>query len=97
MYLYWLCYRDETGIAVVIQPGPSLIHARMVNALAGLDEGTFVEGHELDSKTAKRVPKGKIGRRLSQRQAAQLLRLLDRKIEPKKSQVRNTKMHKSLK
>jgi hypothetical protein len=34
-------------------------------ALAGLDEGTFTEGHELDRKTEKKVPKAMIGRRLS--------------------------------
>jgi hypothetical protein len=35
-------------------------------ALAGLDEGTFTEGHELDRKTTKQVPKAMIGRRWSQ-------------------------------
>jgi hypothetical protein len=42
-------------------------------ALAGLDEGTFTEGHELDRKTAKQVPKAMIGRRLSQEEAKRLL------------------------
>ena len=41
--------------------------------LAGLDEGTFTEGHELDGKTAKQVPKSMIGRRLSQEEAKRLL------------------------
>jgi hypothetical protein len=27
-------------------------------ALAGLDQGTFTEDHELDRKTAKQVPEG---------------------------------------
>ena len=40
-------------------------------ALAGLDEGTFTEGHELDRKW--RVPKEMIGRRLSQEEAKRLL------------------------
>jgi hypothetical protein len=39
------------------------IHARMRAALAGLDEGTFTEGLELDRKWG--VPKAMIGRRLS--------------------------------
>jgi hypothetical protein len=42
-------------------------------ALAGLDEGTFTEGHELDRKTAKQAPKAMIGRRLSQTEAKRLL------------------------
>jgi hypothetical protein len=40
-------------------------------ALAGLDEGTFTEGHELDGKW--QVPKAMIGRRLTQGEAKRLL------------------------
>ena len=29
MPLYWLCYRHNNQISVVIEPGASLIHARM--------------------------------------------------------------------
>jgi hypothetical protein len=57
----------------VIEPGASPIHARMRDALAGLDQGTFSEGHELDKKTAKRIAKVMIGRRLSQEEAKRLL------------------------
>ena len=39
--------------------------------LAGLDEGTFTEGHELDRKW--RVPQAMIGRRLSGEEAQKLL------------------------
>jgi hypothetical protein len=67
MPLYWLCYRHDHQISVVIERGPSLIHARMRAALAGLDEGTFTEGHELDGKW--QVPKAMIGRRWSQEEA----------------------------
>jgi hypothetical protein len=42
-------------------------------ALAGLDEGTFTEGHELDRKTTKQAPKAMIGRRLLQTEAKRLL------------------------
>jgi hypothetical protein len=40
---------------------------------SGLDEGIFTEGHELDGKTEKQVPKEMIGRRLSQEEAKRLL------------------------
>jgi hypothetical protein len=73
MPLYWLCYRHKDQVSVVIEPAPSLIDARMRAALAGLDEGEFTEGHELDRKTEKQVPKAMIGSRLSQEEAKRLL------------------------
>jgi hypothetical protein len=71
MPLYWLCYRHNNQISVVIEPGASPTHARMRAALNGLDEGAFTEGHELVRKW--RVPKEMIGRRLSQEEAKRLL------------------------
>jgi hypothetical protein len=71
MVLYWLVYRYNNQIAVVIEPGASLIHARMRSALTGLDQGDFTEGHELDRKW--KVAKEMIGRRLSQEEAKRLL------------------------
>jgi hypothetical protein len=41
MSLYWLCYRHNNQISVVIEPGASLVHAKMRAALADLDEGEF--------------------------------------------------------
>jgi hypothetical protein len=73
MPLCWLCYQHNNQISVVIEPGASLIHARLRASLHGLDEGTFTEGHELDGKTEKQVPKAMIGRRLSQQEAKRLL------------------------
>jgi len=66
-----LCYRHNNSISVVIEPGASMVHARMHAALAELDQGKFTEGHELDRKM--RVPKAMIGRRLSQNEAKRLL------------------------
>ena len=71
MPLHWLCYRHNNQISVVIEPGSSLIHARMRAALANLDEGEFTEGHELDRKW--KVAKEMVGRRLSQEEAKRLL------------------------
>jgi hypothetical protein len=71
MLFYWLCYRHNNQISVVIEPGASLIHARMRAAFAELDEGEFTEGHELDRKW--KVAKEMVGRRLSQEEAKRLL------------------------
>jgi hypothetical protein len=48
MPLYWLCYRHNDQISVVIEPAHSLIHARLRASMDGLDEGEFTEGHERD-------------------------------------------------
>jgi hypothetical protein len=73
MPLYWLCYQHNNQISVVIEPGASPIHARMRASLNRLHEGTFTEGHELDRRTEKQIPKAMIGRRLSQQEAKRLL------------------------
>jgi hypothetical protein len=75
MPLYWLVYRHSNQISVVIEPGASLVHARMRSALDSLDEGEFTEGHELDRKW--KVAKEMIGRRLSQAEAKKLLAKLE--------------------
>src|SRR5215470_15671055 len=71
MPLYWLCYRHHNQISVVIEPGASLVHARMRSAIAGLNQGEFTEGHELPGKW--KIAKEMVGRRLSQQEAKRLL------------------------
>jgi predicted transcriptional regulator len=71
MPLYSLCYRHNNQVSVVIEPGASLIHARLRASLAGLDQGEFTEGHELSGKW--RVSQQVIGRRLSHEEAKSLL------------------------
>src|SRR5262245_34496767 len=46
MPLYWLVYRHNNQVSVVIEPGASLVHARLRASLAGLDEGEFTKGHK---------------------------------------------------
>ena len=75
MPLYWLCYRHNNQIAVVIEPAASLVHARLRSAIDGLDQGEFTEGHELPDKW--KVVKEMIGRRLSQAEAKRLLARLE--------------------
>ena len=60
MPLNWLCYRHNNQISVVIEPGASIIHARMRAAPADLDEGDFTEGHELDRKSVARQFLGQV-------------------------------------
>jgi hypothetical protein len=40
------------------------------------EPGAFSEGHQLDSKTVRKIPKKMIGKRLSPKQAQQLLKKL---------------------
>jgi len=77
MPLYWLCYRHDNQTDVVIELGVSLDHARMRASLAGLGEGIFTEGHELDPHTKKQVPIAMIRRRLSQEEAKRLVAKFD--------------------
>jgi hypothetical protein len=46
MPLYWLVHRHHNQISVVIEPGHSLIYARLRASIDVLDEGEFTEGHD---------------------------------------------------
>lgn len=72
--MYWLVFRSGDKRSVVIQPGGSLGYARLAAAVAGLADGEFIEGHELDGTIKKKIPKRVIGQRLSQAEAARLLK-----------------------
>jgi type II secretory pathway component PulM len=73
--LFWLVFKRPKEVVVIIQPAGDIITARMRAMLAGM-EGAFQEGHELDAKTAKKVPKPHIGKLLSRAQATALLKKL---------------------
>jgi len=55
MPLYWLVYRHDNSIFVVIEPGASLVHARMRASIDGLDEGDFTEGRAKTNVVASQV------------------------------------------
>ena len=73
--LYWLVFKDSNNISVIIQPADHVNTARM-RAMLAKAPGKFQEGHELDYKTAKKVPKGVIGRALSRKETTALLKKL---------------------
>jgi hypothetical protein len=73
--LFWLVFKTGSDITVVIQPAGALGMARLRAAIAGI-EGEFQEGHELDDKTAKKIPKAMIGTPLTRKQANALLKRL---------------------
>jgi hypothetical protein len=58
---------------LVVQPAASLIHARLKAAIAGMDTAACTEGHQLEARMARRVPKKLIGRQLSPKEATALL------------------------
>jgi hypothetical protein len=73
--LFWLVFKKGDDITVFIQPAGALGMARLRAANAGV-EGEFQEGHELDRKMTKKVPKGEIGKLLTRKQASALLKRL---------------------
>ena len=75
--IFWLVFKQGNEVAVIIQPAGEIITARMRAMLSGI-EGEFQEGHRLETKMAKKVPKALIGKILSRTQAAALLKKLDK-------------------
>ena len=71
--VFWLVFDTTRGRCLVLQPASSLIHARLVAAVNNLEAGQFVEGHLLERKYLRKVPKHMIGKCLSPRQSEKLL------------------------
>jgi hypothetical protein len=73
--LFWLTYLKGKDVQVVIQPAQHLGEARMRVQLRG-QEGAFNEGHELDEKTARKLPNKVVEIMLTATEAQALLRRL---------------------
>jgi hypothetical protein len=74
--LYWLSYREERGLTVFIVRAASIFAARMKAGNAGMDSSDFEEAHSLPGEAAERVPDAMIGRRLSAKEIAALVKKL---------------------
>jgi hypothetical protein len=69
---YWLVFQNASGTEIFIQPGYSLLDAKMKGSIPG-HQGELKESHALDGKAAKKVPASAIGRTLTAMQAKKLL------------------------
>jgi hypothetical protein len=75
--VFWLVFNTPDGPCVILQPAASLIFARLAAGVKhGLDADSFQEGHQLDAKTVKKIPKDMVGKCLSGTQAEKLLKRL---------------------
>jgi len=74
--MFWLTYDTPRGTEVFIAEAAFLMMARIKADMAG-QKGDFQEGHQLDAKTAKKLPAKMIGRTLSHKEAFALLRRID--------------------
>jgi len=72
--VWWLIYRrDDKIVGIAIVEAPSLYHARMRAAVAGIGKAAdFSEGLEIDAAHVRAIPQELIGKLLSPEQAAEL-------------------------
>jgi hypothetical protein len=72
--VWWLIYRrDEKIVGIAIVEAPSLYHARMRAAVAGIGKAAdFSEALEIDAAHVCAIPGELIGKLLSPEQAAEL-------------------------
>jgi hypothetical protein len=70
--LFWIVYDNPQERTVVLQPASTLLYARIL-AESGKDL-TYVESHEIDTETEKKIPRKMIGRPLTMDEANALLK-----------------------
>ena len=72
--MWWLIYRrDDKIVGIAIVEAPSLYHARMRAAVAGIGKAAdFSEGREIDAAHVGAIPQELIGKLLSPEQAVEL-------------------------
>ena len=71
--MFWLTFDTPRGTEVFIVDAGFVAMARVKAGMAG-QTGEFQEGHQLDVKTAKKIPAKMIGRTLSHAEAFELLK-----------------------
>jgi hypothetical protein len=69
--MFWLAFKNSRGDVEVF-----IVEARHLMMRAGIagQQGQFQEAHQLDAKTAKKVPTKMIGRTLPHKEAFALLK-----------------------
>jgi hypothetical protein len=72
MPLFWIVHDVDGERRVMIREDTNVFFAQVKAAIDGFG-GTFVESHQLDAATAKKIPKRMIGRALTAAEAAALL------------------------
>jgi len=73
--MWWLVFDVNGERCVWLEDAPDMVQARFKATMAG-SKGSFLEGHELDRKTAKKVPNDLVGRILRNPEAMRLLKKL---------------------
>ena len=72
MPLFWIVHDIDGERRVMIREAGAMIFARLEASMAKLG-GKFIEAHQLDERTARKVPRKMIGRALTADEAATLL------------------------
>jgi hypothetical protein len=68
--LLWLVYKNGSRKQVIVYPASDVSFARLTLSMSGY-KGQFLEGHPLPPDF--KMPKGKIGKPMSAKEAEQLL------------------------
>lgn len=73
--VFWVVRNHDGARSVFLQPASAAIYGWVRSAIAG-HQGAMAEIHELDAKTARKVPRDMIGRVLSRTETVKLLKTI---------------------